>query len=226
MADHAVVLFDAHARGYDAARRRLVPSFDEFYGAALHGLALAGRPVRRVLDLGAGTGLLAAMVVRALPEAEVVLLDGAAGMLDGARERLGDRAGYVVDDLVDELPEGPWDAVVSALAIHHLADEDKRALFARVHDALEPGGVFVNAEQVLGPTPALDAVYVERHHAAALALGVTEEEWNGALERMAHDRCAPVAEQLAWLAEAGFADVDCPWRDGRFAVLVARAIVS
>ena len=40
---------------------------------------------------------------------------------------------------------------------------------------------------------------------------------------MSHDRCATVDDQLAWLRDAGFADAGCLWRDGRFAVLVARA---
>ena len=85
-----------------------------------------------------------------MPDAELVLLDGAGEMLAEARERLGDRASYVTADLGDPLPDGPWDAVVSALAIHHLDAAGKRDLFARVHDVLAPGGMFVNAEQVLG----------------------------------------------------------------------------
>jgi tRNA (cmo5U34)-methyltransferase len=218
----ATAVFDQHARDYDALRRRLVPDFDAFYGAALEALGLVAPPVGRVLDLGAGTGLLAAMVTRAHPEAELVLLDGAGEMLAQARERLGDRVSYVTADLGDPLPEGPWDAVVSALAIHHLDAAGKRDLFARVHDALAPGGVFVNAEQVLGPTPKLDAGYRERHRAQAFALGVSPAEWEATLERMSHDRCDTVADQLAWLADAGFVDVDSPWRSGRFAVLAAR----
>ena len=218
----ATAVFDQHARDYDTLRRRLVPDFDAFYGAALEALGLVAPPVARVLDLGAGTGLLAAMVARAHPEAELVLLDGAAEMLAEARERLGDGASYVTADLGDPLPGGPWDAVVSALAIHHLDAPGKRDLFARVHDALAPGGMFVNAEQVLGATPELDAVYRERHRAQAFELGVTAVEWEATLERMSHDRCDTVADQLTWLTDAGFADVDCPWRSGRFAVLAAR----
>ena len=51
-----------------------------------------------------------------------------------------------------------------------------RAVFA----ALAAGGVFVNAEQVAGETPWLDAVYVERHERAARALGATDAEWAAA----------------------------------------------
>ena len=223
MTDAARAAFEAHAEGYDAERRRLLPCFDAFYAAAVEAVGLSGRPPGRVLDLGAGTGLLAGFVAEAFPAARLTLLDGAGAMLAQARERLGERASYVVGDLADPLPEGPWDAIVSALAIHHLDDPGKRDLFARVRAALAPGGLFVNAEQVTGETPWLDAVHVERHERAARALGATEAEWAAAAERMGHDVCATVEDQLAWLRDAGFADAGCLWRDGRFAVLVARA---
>ena len=129
----ATALFAAHAATYDAARGKLIPPFDRFYGAAIEALELAGEPMGRVLDLGAGTGMLSGMVAAAHPSAQLVLVDGAPAMLDRARERLRGhpRAAYVVADLRDALPPGPFDAVVSALAIHHLPDEDKRALLGR-----------------------------------------------------------------------------------------------
>jgi tRNA (cmo5U34)-methyltransferase len=219
----AAQTFDAQAATYDAPRRRLIPPFAGFYGAAVDALALAGPDVRRVLDLGAGTGLLAGFVHAAYPGARLTLVDGAAAMLDRARERVGDAAAdLIVADLAEPLPAGPWDAVVSALAIHHLDDPGKRALFARVHDALRPGGVFVNAEQVAGPTPRLTEAYAAWHEAGARAAGSDAAEWAAAVERMAHDRCSDVESQLRWLREAGFPDVDCLFKDRRFAVLVGR----
>jgi tRNA (cmo5U34)-methyltransferase len=223
MTDRATDIFQAYASDYDAARRRLVPMFDTFYGTAVQALELAPAPLRRVLDLGAGTGLLSERVLAAHPAAEVVLLDGAPAMLDEARARLGERVRYVVGDLADRLPAGPWDAVVSALAIHHLSDAGKADLFARVRERLEPGGIFVNAEQVAGPTPWLEALYRARHERAARELGATEAEWADSLERQAHDRCSTVEQHLDWLREAGFGDADCLFKDHRFAVLVARA---
>ena len=214
--------FDAHASGYDAVRRRLVPPFDAFYGTAVGALELVDGPVARVLDLGAGTGLLAQRILAARPAAELTLLDGAPAMLEQAQARLGDRVRYLHADLRDPLPAGPWDAIVSALAIHHLHDEDKASLYARAREALRDGGIFVNAEQVLGPTPWLEQLYERRQEQAARALGATDEDWAGALERMAHDRCATVERQLVWLREAGFTDADCLFKDHRFAVLVAR----
>jgi tRNA (cmo5U34)-methyltransferase len=222
MTDSAPATFDAHAADYDAPRRRLIPPFDAFYGTAVDALELLGRPPRRVLDLGAGTGMLAARVAARYPDAELVLTDGAPAMLEQARDALGDRAEIHVADLADPLPGGGFDAVVSALAIHHLDDAGKRDLFARVRAALPPGGVFVNAEQVAGPTPCFDRRYRAWHEAAARAAGTDDAEWAGALERMTHDQCADVESQLRWLREAGFDAADCLFKDHRFAVLVAR----
>ncbi|HEY5195806.1 MAG TPA: class I SAM-dependent methyltransferase [Solirubrobacteraceae bacterium] len=222
MTDTARQAFDEHAGDYEAQRRRLIPPYDAFYAAAVQALELATIPVRRVLDVGAGTGLLARAVARALPGVELTLLDGAPAMLEQARRALGDRARYLYGDLADPLPEGPWDAVVSALAIHHVDDAGKRGLFARIHAAVSPGGVFVNAEQVAGPTPRLGALYAEWHERRAVAAGASPDEWAGAQARMRFDHWASVEDQLDWLRTVGFDDVDCLFKDHRFAVLVAR----
>lgn len=219
----AAAMFAAHAASYDAARRALIPPFDRFYGAAVQALELAGPPIDRVLDLGAGTGLLSGMVAAAHPEAELVLVDGAPAMLDLARRRLRahPRVTYLTADLRLPLPDGPFDAVVSALAIHHLPDADKRALLHRVHAALRPGGVLSWAEQVAGPTPDLERRYVERWIARCRAAGVDEAALQESLARQALDLHVPEGPQLAWLAEAGFAPVDLVFKDERFAVLTA-----
>lgn len=222
MTDDAIELFNEHAAHYEELRRRLVPAFDALYDTAVAALGLAAAPPRRVLDLGAGTGLLAHAIARANPQAELVLLDGSAAMLEQARNALGERASYVLADLAAPLPAGPWDAIVSALAIHHLEDAAKRDLFARIHAALTPGGLFVNAEQVSAPTPFFDVAYRAWHERRALELGANPAEWAGARARMTADRLADVEHQLVWLRAAGFADSDCLFKDHALAVLVAR----
>jgi tRNA (cmo5U34)-methyltransferase len=222
MTNATTVMFNSEAAGY--TRRRLLPCFDGFYGAALRTLELTEPgPLQAVLDLGTGTGALAAMVAGAHPDAQLTLLDGAPAMVAKAAERLGPRAATaLVQDFADPLPAGPFDAIVSALAIHHLDDAAKASLYARVHDVLRPGGVLVNAEQVLGATPALDALLRRWHEREARALGATDAEWAAAVERMRHDRCATADAQLEMLRAAGFADVSTHFADGRFAVLAGR----
>ncbi|WP_406040781.1 class I SAM-dependent methyltransferase [Micromonospora sp. NBC_00898] len=224
--------FDAVAGTYDEARRRLVPCFDAFYGTAVEvaapplRAALAAGRTPEVLDLGAGTGLLSLLLSAAVPGVRLTLVDAAPAMLAVATDQLRARGvshEVVRADLADPLPPGRYDAVVSALAIHHLPDAGKRALYRRVAAALVPGGVFVNAEQVAGPTPALDRRYGEVWTARITELGSDSGEIAAARERMRHDRPATVADQCGWLVEAGLVDVDCFFKEWRFAVFGGRA---
>jgi tRNA (cmo5U34)-methyltransferase len=216
-------LFDRFAETYDAGRRMLIPPFDAFYGIAVE-VATLRLPTDRaahILDIGAGTGLLTALVAAARPDATFTLLDASASMLELAPRRLGPvwrRCDTVIGDVLEVLPDGPFDAVVSALAIHHLSDAGKQRLFRSVHERLRPGGVFVNAEQVAGPTPSLDAIYGERWLAHTRGLGATDQDHAEAAVRMSMDLPAPVDSQCAWLRDAGYVDVDCFFKAWRFAV--------
>ncbi len=220
VASDAVRIFAEHAPEYDALRHRLVPGLDDFYATAADLVGLRDGPVNRVLDLGAGTGMLSAHVLARHPDAQLVLLDGAAPMLAQARTLLAQHdVTLVVADLRDRLPEGPFDAVVSALAIHHLDDGAKRDLTARVLAALRPGGVFVNAEQVRGATEWLEERQLEAWLRACRREGASEDELVATLQRMSADLHTDVEVQLRWMRESGFVDVDCFYRRWRFAVL-------
>jgi tRNA (cmo5U34)-methyltransferase len=216
----AIDAFSAHAPDYDATRRAIVPCFDTFYGTAVELLSLRGGPVERVLDIGAGTGLMSEAVLAAHPGAELVLLDGSGEMLSRAAERLQGRAVELVEqDMREPLPEGPFDAVVSSLAIHHLEHDEQRAVYAAAAQRLRPGGVFVNAEHVLERTPWLERIGRERWRAAAAAAGATQEELDSSDERMGLNRCATSAECLGWMEAAGLQDCDCFFAQFYFAVL-------
>lgn len=217
----AATAFSAHAPDYTGLRRRLVPSIDEFYGAVVDVLGLLDPGPARVLDLGAGTGLLSAAVVAAYPAARVDLLDASEPMLQEALELLADAVSAVhVADMTSDLPDGPFDAIVSGLAIHHLPDGAKRDLFGEVLERLRPGGAFVDADQVSAPTPELTAVYERIWSRDCRGLGATDAELDGARERMRHDRCVDTEAQLQWLRAAGFTDVDCVYKSWRFAVMM------
>jgi tRNA (cmo5U34)-methyltransferase len=219
-------LFDVAAGVYDRTRRQLIWCLDAFYDTVPRLIARPPDEALSVLDLGAGTGLLAERVARAFPRARFTLLDVAERMLEVARARFAaepaGRFRFVVGDLAAAALPAGQDVVVSALAIHHLEDAAKCALFARIHAALLPGGVFVNAEQVLGETPEIEDAYQRDWLTRARASGVPEVDLDAAIDRMRADRAVTLEQQLAWLRAAGFADVGCAFRDQRFAVYFGR----
>lgn len=211
-------VFDATASTYDRDRSLLIPGCDTFYRWAID---LIPPRARNILDLGAGSGLLTALIRNRFPDAHIHLIDFSAPMLELAGARLGNaphityqRANYVTGPLPEDLC-----AVVSSLSIHHLDDADKRTLFRRLHDSLLPNGIFINADQVAGPTPSLEARYKALWLQQVRVAGAMEQQIEASLYRQQEDRCASVEDQLLWLREAGFADVDCWYKDNRFAVM-------
>jgi tRNA (cmo5U34)-methyltransferase len=213
--------FDADAAIYDRSRRQLVPGFDVFYRTAIEAIPFQPDAAIRVLDLGAGTGLLSSLVLAAFPNAHVTLADISEEMLAQARRRFSGSAAAVECVVMDfgsaTLPES-FDLVISALAIHHLSHDGKQRLFRAVFAALRAGGAFINADQALGPTPAAEARYQAMWLRSARTSGVSDADLAAALERMRADRSATLADQLQWLTDAGFRGVDCWYKHYRFAV--------
>ena len=104
------------------------------------------------------------------------------------------------------------------MSIHHLSDDQKRSLFNRIYGALNDGGVFVNAEQFRCETPERHQFHHARWVTRVRELGVDDRDLALALERMKFDRAAPLDDQLEWLRQAGFRDIDCAYKNLIFAV--------
>jgi tRNA (cmo5U34)-methyltransferase len=169
-----------------------LPGYEELQEAVV--AATDGLTFETVLELGTGTGETALRVLARRPGTRWTGIDASEPMLEQARERLPD-TDLRLARLEDPLPEGPFDLVISALAVHHLDAERKRGLFERVAG--------VTDAFVLG-----DVVVPERPEDAVIEIdGV-------------YDMPSSVAEQLSWLREAGF-DADATFVRADLAVFRA-----
>lgn len=170
---------------------------DEIPGyAELEDAVAAEATGRTILELGTGTGETALRVLARNPGARLTGIDASEAMLAAARPRLPADADLRVQRLEDPLPEGPFDLVVSVLAVHHLDADGKRDLFTRLSR--------ITRDFVLG-----DVVVPERPEDA-----VVEIDW-------VEDLPSSVPEQLGWLDEAGF-DAEASSVTPDLAVFVAR----
>jgi cyclopropane fatty-acyl-phospholipid synthase-like methyltransferase len=205
-----------------------VPKRDEQLGLLVDLLPWPTDAPVRVLDIGAGFGAITEQFLTRYPHSSVTYLDGSAEMMKLARERLakyGERVSLHLGDLAypswNEQLSGGYDAAVSGLAIHHISDERKRALYAEVFAMLKPGGMFLNDDSILTPTtwqPRFDYLRYQHIQQREQELrGTTRSIEEIAAERKAHQRShqnyrAPLRNQLEWLTAAGFESVDCFWK--------------
>jgi tRNA (cmo5U34)-methyltransferase len=181
----------------------------------------------RYLNVGAGPGPLDALLLSRFPRAEATLLDGSPVMLEHARAELATfegRASFVQANLAESdwaAGLGPFDLAVSSIAIHNLRESRLvRTLYADVFDLLAEGGFFMNLDYVrmasttLGPLGAWAA-----QDADAGFLRVGGGGGRAPVRRGGGGGAAgTVEENLVWLREAGFAPVDCFWREFRVAL--------
>ena len=158
-----------------------VPDYETLQERTADAAARAGP--RDVLELGVGTGETARRVLERHPDARLVGIDESTPMLEHARALLPASADLRLGRLQDALPPGPFDAVVSALVVHHLTPVEKRDLFARIASVLRPGGVFVLADVVVPDRPEDVVTPIED----------------------GYDLPDRLADQLDWLREAGLA---------------------
>jgi tRNA (cmo5U34)-methyltransferase len=161
--------------------------------------ATAGIEAEAILELGVGTGETAATVMALHPAARLVGIDESEPMLARARDRFPD-ADLRVQRLQDPLPEGSYDLVVSALAIHHLDPAGKADLFRRLRARLRPGGRFVLADVVIPDDPRDAVTPVDPPY----------------------DQPSTVTDQLGWLREAGLRPT-VRWQEKDLAVVAADA---
>ena len=216
--------FDETASRYDVQRKWIIPEMDDYYSAAVRA-AECTNPRPAILDIGAGTGLLSALVIQKYPDASLTLLDLSASMLSLAKERFADRNNvrYIAGDYCSVDFAGRYDLICSALSIHHLTHEDKQGLYQRIYNALNPGGIFVNADQAAGETPALERKYMLYWDEFIRNGPLREDEQREILRRRATlDRNAKLSVQLKWLLDSGFSDVDVVYRNRTFVVLTGR----
>lgn len=139
--------WDASAAYLDAIREEL-PLYDRLQDQLIR--ATYGVAVRRILDLGAGTGETSRRALLAYPDAELIAIDPSQDLLKIARGVLPEQAQLRLGFLDEPLPKGSFDLIISALTIQTLPPHQRIDLFPRIRRALAPRGRLVVGDIVGG----------------------------------------------------------------------------
>jgi len=195
----------------------------------------------RVLDVGTGDGALALEVLTVYRKAQLVCHDYSEAMLSNARQKLSQfspSVSFIDSDLKypewTNVIEGKFDAVISSIAIHNVIEQSGnrgpdriQAIYAEIFSLLKPGGCFFNFEFVSPPGPVTEAIYLKKQldeykarPKMEIPIDISSKELEAAMCRHLRHPRASLLDQLDWLRQAQFKEVDCLWKDTQSTIIV------
>ncbi len=215
--------FDRGAKSYDKLRHDVIPNLDQIY-TIIAELANSDVPGPKILDLGAGTGLLTENLFKRYSRGYFTLIDISEEMLNIAQERFKGNHNFkfIHEDYVKTDFEDSFDIVISSLSIHHLKDNSKKILYSKVYEILNHGGIFLNADQVLAPSSENEYIYQRNWWEKIETGSLTQNEKSIIIDRMKLDKTATLENNLKWLERCGFTNLDVFYKYYNFCILYGK----
>ncbi|MBN2652272.1 MAG: methyltransferase domain-containing protein [Spirochaetales bacterium] len=214
--------FDKEANFYDEIILKLIPYYREMVDALASSIPCDQGSSIKVLDLGCGTGSISKAILEKYPDARFTIIDISEEMLKIAENKIGSKSidKSICKDFYKFNLEEKYDVVASSLALHHLiTDEDKKKFYTKIFKMLEPKGVFLNADVVLGSNDDFQESYMKKwilYMEKSCSMDEITNNW--LVKYKNEDRPAKLIDQIKWLEEIGFSDVDVIWKYYNFAV--------
>lgn len=107
------------------------------------------KDTKKILDLGAGTGLELIHVFELFPSAEVTVIDITENMLEKLKKRdFANNVTTIYGDFFEITFGDNYDAVISTSALHHFKMEEKIKLYKKIYECLKEDGQFINCDKI------------------------------------------------------------------------------
>jgi len=213
--------FEEEAKVFDELIKTLIPFYEDMVKSLILALPFHDKEKIKVLDLGCGTGNISKEVKEHFPNAQITCVDMAENMIQIAKSKLAPYSDieFKIADFRDLDFKESYDGVISSLALHHLQREEQKSFYCRIKEFLKDGGVFYNADNILGSSPHLNQVYMNKWVEFMLDSHSQEEIETIWLPRYREeDFPSPLRSHIQWLEEAGFQEVDVVWKCYMFGV--------
>lgn len=208
--------FDNEAQIYDQLILSLIPNYEMIVDTLISSIPFDELKPIKILDLGCGTGNISKKIKNRFPNAKITCVDLAENMIKIARDKLSNYSDilFVLNDFQNMSGNGDYDVIISALALHHLeTDNDKKKIYNKIFTALVDGGVFYNADVVLGSTDYLQDMYIKKWKKFLLNnYSEKEIETKWMPIHLKEDKPAKTIDHIKWLEKSGFKQIDVVWK--------------
>ena len=177
-----------------------IDTYDELHLKIIEGkekiVDFIPKSAKKIIDLGTGTGLQLIRLYKEFPNIKTIAIDVSDEMLKKLEERhISDNITIINESFFDYDFGINIDAVISTQALHHFEPNDKLALYKKVYNCLNNGGIFVN-EDYFAETEELERKGFEDYK--NLARG----------EGKHYDTPLTIEHEIEILKEVGFKKVD------------------
>ena len=214
--------FEAEAHEFDNIIVKIIPYYDQMIQALIDSIQFDTFDKIRIIDLGCGTGTIAKRLADKFPNSKIVCLDIASNMIEIAKYKLQDHKNteFIVGDFSKIDFHEQFDVVVSSLALHHIqTDNEKKEFYYKIYTILTNSGQFINADVVLATTDYQQAINMSRWIDYMNKSVPMEEILNKWIPgHKTEDRPSKLMDQLNWLEEIGFKNIDVLWKYYNFSV--------
>ncbi len=215
--------FNEFSKNYTGDMIACVPRYMDLVNSFVKELPENFQP-GNILDLGCGNGNITAKLISEFPDANYLLVDASAEMISICRKQFQKyKVRYANTYFKDfEFKTDTFDLVVAGFSLHHCEDAEKQQMFRKIYTSLKPGGRFLYSDLMISKDHPDHPELLKTWKDFVSKTFPDGEKWDWIMEHYeAFDRPANYQDQVEWLRNSGFADIEIPFKDGYWIFLQA-----
>jgi len=215
--------FDDFSKNYTNDMIGCVPHYLQLVSSFVKHLPDNFNPIS-ILDLGCGNGNITAQLIPYFPNATFTLVDASPEMIELCSNQFKDydinySNKYFQDFLFN--PES-YDLIVAGFSLHHCDNKEKQSIFKDINSALKNGGIFSYSDLMISKTNPEHPMLLEQWNKFVNINFPDGEKWAWIMEHYeAFDRPTDYLDQIEWLKNTGFTNIQIPFKKDYWVYLQA-----